>query len=149
MIYDTQGNLFDSLAVALVNPVNCKGVMGKGLALEFRRRFPEDYETYRRACQAGEVRPGRILVTETLAGWPQYLVHFPTKDDWLKPSRLEWIETGLVDLRRWIESTGIASIAMPALGCGLGGLDWGQVRPVIGRVLGEMPTTEIWVYGPQ
>jgi O-acetyl-ADP-ribose deacetylase (regulator of RNase III) len=149
MIKLTQGNLLEAGTEALVNTVNTVGVMGKGIALQFKRAFPENYAVYRGACERGEVQPGRMLVFET--GWmspPRYIFNFPTKRDWRSPSRMEDIEAGLAALAEEIASRGIRSIAIPPLGCGNGGLDWSQVRPRIERTLADLKDVEIRLYEP-
>lgn len=130
------GDLFAEPVDAIVNTVNCVGVMGKGLALEFKRRYPGNFEAYRAACQAGQVRPGRVFVYRASGiGMPRFIINFPTKTHWRGRSRLEWIDDGLADLSRVIREEGIRSIAVPALGCDLGGLDWQDVRPRIAAML--------------
>ena len=129
MLRFTQGNLLDSGAEALVNTVNTVGVMGKGIALMFKEAFPENYKIYEAACKHGEVRIGQMLVTERreLLG-PKWIINFPTKKHWRNPSRIEWIEAGLNDLRNVILVNRIRSIALPPLGSGNGGLNWANVR---------------------
>src|SRR4051812_20435899 len=132
MINYTQGNLLDDTAEALVNTVNEVGVMGKGIALIFKERFPGNTETYAKACEAGEVRVGRMLVTCNKELWgPCWVINFPTKKHWRHPSKLAWIRDGLADLVRVIKENGIRSVALPPLGCGNGGLEWSQVRSEI------------------
>lgn len=126
-------DLFESGAEMLVNTVNTQGVMGAGLALQFKRRFPRMFEAYRANCHDGLVRVERIdahLVAADPAG-RRIVANFPTKDHWRDPSRLEWIEAGLTDLVALVSRTGVRSVAMPPLGCGLGGLDWTAVRPLV------------------
>jgi O-acetyl-ADP-ribose deacetylase (regulator of RNase III) len=136
MIEYVQGDLLDADAEALVNAVNLAGVMGKGVALAFRQRFPENFESYRDACQRGELVMGRMFVhfTGTLEN-PRYIVNFPTKRHWRSRSRLADIELGLEDLRRVAQVNGFKSMAVPALGCGQGGLNWSDVRPLIEAAL--------------
>lgn len=130
------GDIFESKMSTLVCPVNCVGVMGKGLALAFKRRFPYIEEYYQRYCQehAGEyrLRPGTCLISEELEPSSEpNIILFPTKDHWRNPSRLEWIRSGLERVRELTDSYEITSLAVPALGCGLGGLDWEVVRPLM------------------
>jgi len=134
---------------ALVNTVNTKGVMGKGVALQFRRAFPANYKAYRAACGAGDVRLGHMFVFETgrLEG-PRTIINFPTKGHWRSGSRLADIEAGLRDLRRVLLELGVRSVALPPLGCGLGGLRWSDVRPLIEQALGELPL-RVLAYEPQ
>ena len=142
-----QGSLFDASVDALVNAVNTVGVMGKGLALQFKRTFPEVFEDYRRACANGEVEVGRMhLVRRTTD--PRFIINFPTKSDWRQPSKLEYIEAGLRDLVRRVRELGIGSIALPALGCGLGGLNWAEVRPTIVEALRELPNVRVVLFEP-
>lgn len=137
MIHLVTGNLFDARTEAIVNPVNCVGVMGKGLALAFKQRFPNNYAAYRKACATHELRIGRIYtyhLTEQ-EGMPYYIVNFPTKNHWRDSSKLSYILDGLDALARTIQDTPIHSIAIPPLGCGLGGLDWDIVKPKIENAL--------------
>ncbi|MDN7429067.1 macro domain-containing protein [Burkholderia sp. AU45388] len=149
MITYTQGNLLDAPAEALVNTVNTVGVMGKGIALMFKEKFPENFRQYALACKEGRVHTGTVFVTERmeLIG-PKWIVNFPTKRHWRAPSRLEWIVEGLADLRHFIEKEHIRSIAIPPLGAGNGGLDWPTVKAEIDAALGDMADTEILVYEP-
>lgn len=149
MITYTQGNLLDADVEALVNTVNTVGVMGKGIALMFKERFPSNMAAYARACKAGEVKTGRMFVTETdaLMG-PRWVVNFPTKQHWRARSQLAWIIDGLTDLRRFIEQHRVCSIAIPPLGAGNGGLDWEEVKPHIEQALGNLDEVNIVVYEP-
>ena len=131
MIRFVQDDLFASGSEALVNPVNCVGVMGKGLALQFRHRFPANYEAYREACTRRAIRPGRSFVFDAGAGSPHFVVNFPTKRHWRDRSRIEDIAAGLDDLAAILHSRAIGSVAIPALGCGLGGLPWPRVRSLL------------------
>jgi O-acetyl-ADP-ribose deacetylase (regulator of RNase III) len=149
MIRYTQGNLLDASSEALVNTVNEDGVMGKGIALMFREAFPESARVYEQAAKRGEVRVGRVLVTQNKALFgPRWIIHFPTKRHWRFPSKLEWVRRGLQDLKRIVPEHGIRSIALPPLGCGNGGLEWSQVRREIEAALGDLENTEITVYEP-
>ncbi|GGB59327.1 hypothetical protein GCM10011505_45130 [Tistrella bauzanensis] len=149
MMRFTQGNLLDARVDALVNTVNTVGVMGKGIALMFKEAFPENFEAYAAACKRGEVRVGRMFVTErhALIG-PRWIINFPTKTHWRHPSRIAWIGDGLDDLRRAIIDRKIRSIAIPPLGSGNGGLAWSAVRPLIESGLGDLPDVDIVVYEP-
>lgn len=149
MIYYTQGNLLEANVEALVNTVNTVGVMGKGIALMFKERFPKNMDAYARACKNGEVITGKMFVTATdeLVG-PQWVVNFPTKQHWRSKSKMEWIEEGLQDLRRFINEKKIKSIAIPPLGSGHGGLDWQDVKPKIIEALSNIEGVDIWVYEP-
>ena len=132
MIREMHGNLLADDAVALVNTVNTVGAMGKGIALQFKRAYPDMFRAYERAAKAGELQPGNVHVWETGAlDGPRYILNFPTKRHWRAPSRLEDIEAGLADLVRVVDELAIRSIALPPLGCGNGGLDWSVVAPLI------------------
>ncbi len=148
MISCLRGNLLDDDAQALVNTVNTVGVMGKGIALQFKQRFPANYAAYAQACKLGQVKTGRIFVTEPgeLAG-PRWVVNFPTKQHWRDPSRLEWVVDGLQDLRSFLVSNAVPSIALPALGAGLGGLPWAAVCGHIEAALAGLPV-DVRVYEP-
>lgn len=130
------GNIFDAGVDAIVNPVNCVGIMGKGLALEFKKRFPISSRGYIEACARNLVKTGELFVfTPTRDPWwkenGQYVIHFPTKKHWRNPSKLEYIQAGVKEFNRLFGSLKIRSVAIPALGCGCGGLDWEIVKPVI------------------
>ena len=149
MVRKTRGNLLDAQVDALVNTVNTVGVMGKGIALQFKRAFPENFKAYKKACDADEVEPGRMFIHD-LGGLvrPRYIVNFPTKRHWRGHSRIEDIETGLKALAHDIHRLGIESIALPPLGCGHGGLNWSEVFPLIERMLGDLADVDILVYEP-
>lgn len=148
MITIAQGNLLEIRAEALVNAVNTVGVMGKGIALAFKERFPENYRLYAAACKAREVRTGQMFVTSVHElGGPLWIVNFPTKQHWRAPSRMEWIEDGLHDLRRFLIEQKVASVAIPALGAGNGGLPWAAVREQIERALGDLEI-DILLFAP-
>jgi O-acetyl-ADP-ribose deacetylase (regulator of RNase III) len=143
-----KGNLLEADVDALVNPVNTKGVMGKGIALQFKRAFPSNYEEYRAACERGDVQLGRMFVTTTgRLDNPRMIINFPTKKHWKSQSRLADIERGLQDLQRVLTDNDIKSVAVPPLGCGLGGLDWSDVKPRIESALSGLPT-EVLVFEP-
>ena len=149
-ILPASGNLLDADVAALVNPVNCVGVMGKGLALQFKQAYPAAFAAYRAACSRGEVQPGRLFVTETGAtAGPSLLLHFPTKRHFRDPSLLEDVDSGLVALVAEVQARDIRSLALPALGCGLGGLAWADVRPRIVDVFSALPAVRVLLYGPQ
>src|SRR6201987_4374327 len=127
MVELTQGDILNASVEALVNTVNCVGVMGRGIALQFRKAFPENFKAYEAACKRKEVVPGRMFVYETgLLTGPRFVINFPTKRHWKGKSRIKDIEAGLVALAREVKDRGIRSIAVPPLGCGLGGLDWSE-----------------------
>lgn len=149
MIRFTKGNLLDANAEALINTVNTVGVMGKGIALMFKEAFPENYRQYEDACKRDEVQVGRMFVTERrqLMG-PKWIINFPTKKHWRHPSRIEWIEEGLADLKRVILDRNIRSVAIPPLGSGNGGLSWDAVRPLVEQALRPLHDVDIVVYEP-
>jgi O-acetyl-ADP-ribose deacetylase (regulator of RNase III) len=149
MIEYVEGDLLAADADALVNTVNTVGVMGKGVALQFKQAFPSNFKAYEAACKRGEVALGRMFVFD--AGQlthPRYVINFPTKGHWRARSRLADIEAGLADLRRVIEDRGITSIAVPPLGCGNGGLSWDDVRPVIEQALLDIPGVRVLIFAP-
>lgn len=133
-------SIFRCGAEAIVNPVNCVGVSGAGLARQFKTRFPENFAKYKASCDRGDLRPGAILVTFTgrQDRNPYAIVNFPTKDHFSNPSREHFVERGLESLRCFLGDSDIASVAVPALGCGLGGLAWSTVGPMIERALGDL-----------
>ena len=148
MIQFRSGDIFQSEADALVNTVNCVGVMGRGLALQFKKKFPQNFEEYKRACDRGEVMPGRMFITERNAlTTPRYIVNFPTKRHWKGKSRIEDIKSGLGVLSDEIRERQIGSIAIPALGSDLGGLHWPDVRHLIECALSDS-NAKIIVYEP-
>ena len=150
MIRFTTGDILAEDAEALVNAVNCVGVMGRGVALQFKRAFPENFRVYATACERGEVRPGRMFVFETREpANPRYIVNFPTKRHWRGNSRSEDIQAGLKDLASAIREREFRSIAVPALGSGLGGLEWRDVRPRIERALGGLDNLDVVVFEPR
>ena len=150
MIELTQGNLLEARAEALVNTVNTQGVMGKGIALQFKQAFPAMYREYERACADGEVRLGKMQVVDLggLLGGPRWIINFPTKGHWRAASRLADVATGLNDLVRVIREHGIQSIALPPLGCGLGGLSWAEVRPLIEKAMAQVPEVRALLFAP-
>jgi O-acetyl-ADP-ribose deacetylase (regulator of RNase III) len=149
MIELTEGNVLEADAEALVNTVNCVGVMGKGIALQFKQKYPLNFEEYARACEKGELQPGRMLVHRTgMMMNPQYIINFPTKRHWKGKSRVEDIELGLSALVEEVKRLGIQSIAVPPLGCGSGGLSWSDVRPRIEAALAELPDVRALMFQP-
>lgn len=150
MITEAYGNLLDADVDALVNTVNTVGVMGKGIALQFRRAYPDMFAAYERAVKAGEVQLGHMHVwaTEAMTG-PRYVINFPTKGHWRARSRLRDIDTGLQDLLRVVSELGIRSLAVPPLGCGNGGLQWSEVEPRIRAALEHLdPDVQVVLYPP-
>lgn len=144
-----KGNLLNAQADALVNTVNTVGVMGKGIALQFKDAFPENFKIYAAACKRKEFQVGELLVVKehTLEG-EKIIINFPTKTEWYLKSKYEYIEAGLRRLADVIQEYKIRSIAIPPLGCGNGGLKWEQVRPMINKYLGHLSEVDIQVYEP-
>ena len=150
MIEAGAGDLLDADVEALVNAVNTAGVMGKGLALQFKRRFPASFEAYAAACKRGEVATGRMHVVEmNEPAGPRYIINFPTKQHWRDPSRLEYVRAGLNALVEEIRARGIRSIAVPPLGCGLGGLAWTDVEPLIEGAMAALSEVRVVVFAPR
>lgn len=152
MIRETTGDILDADVEALVNPVNTAGVMGAGLALQFKLAYPDMYTEYQLACRQRALNVGYIKVHHLKRDLgrdtqPRMVISFPTKRHWQKPSRLVWIDEGLIRLRATIEALMIRSIAIPPLGCGLGGLDWTNVRKLIEDRLSELDV-DIVLYVP-
>jgi O-acetyl-ADP-ribose deacetylase (regulator of RNase III) len=148
MIEFRTGDILQTDAEALVNAVNCVGVMGCGVALQFKNAFPENFRAYKLASVHGEVRPGKMFVFETGQMSPRYIINFPTKRHWRDKSCMKDIEAGLMALAAEIRSRDIRSIALPALGSGLGGLDWGNVRARIETALRSMDDIRVIVFEP-
>jgi O-acetyl-ADP-ribose deacetylase (regulator of RNase III) len=149
MIEYRRGNLLESGAAALVNTVNEVGVMRKGIALIFRDVFPANTDAYLQAVSAGQIRVGRMFVTEHRApAGPTWIINFPTKKHWRNPSKLEWIQDGLRDLVRVVIEKRIPSVAFPPLGCGSGGLEWAVVKREIEGELGGLKDVEVIVFEP-
>ncbi|MGR3295799.1 MAG: type II toxin-antitoxin system antitoxin DNA ADP-ribosyl glycohydrolase DarG [Candidatus Bathyanammoxibius sp.] len=144
MIKFIKGDIFSSQAQTLVATVNCVGIMGKGLAKEFRQRFPDMYKEYVKVCKKGELKKGRLYLYKNLHS---QILCFPTKDNWKGPSKYEFIEEGLECLKNNYEQWGISSIAVPPLGSGLGGLDWNRVKKIIVKYLSNLPI-DVEVYEP-
>src|SRR6266550_1988124 len=143
------GNLLEAEAEALVNTVNTEGVMGKGIALQFKKKFPAMFEDYQAACKAGRVRIGQMHIYERKDMLnPRYVINFPTKRHWRSPARIEDIRAGLAALVKVIRERGIRSVAVPPLGCGNGKLDWNEVLPVIRGALSELEGVRVLVYPP-
>jgi len=150
MIESTTGNLLAADVDAVVNTVNTVGVMGKGIALQFKRAYPDMFKAYKKACDRGDVQLGKMWVwhNSSFEG-PRHIVNFPTKGHWRSGSKLADIEAGLVDLVAVIDALDISSIALPPLGCGNGGLDWSVVRPIIDEHLGTLRSVEIQLFEPK
>lgn len=149
MIEFRTGDILKADAEALVNTVNCVGIMGRGIALQFKNRFPENFKAYAAACAREEVQPGRMFVFETgTLGNPKLIINFPTKRHWRGKSRMEDIDSGLHALVGEIRARGVRSIAVPPLGSGLGGLKWADVRPRIEAALGGIEGLQAVVFEP-
>jgi len=150
MIKNTRGNLLAAPVEALVNTVNTKGIMGKGIALQFRQAFPQMFKDYEKACKDERVTLGKMDVHDLggLVGGPRWIINFPTKGHWKTKSRMEDVESGLQDLIAKIRKLGIKSIAVPPLGCGNGGLPWNDVRPLIEEAFSQVPEVEVLLYAP-
>lgn len=149
-IKSVEGNLLQQQNVdAIVNTVNCVGVMGKGIALQFKKKWPSNYKAYATACKAGDVALGKMFIFELGAlATPRFIINFPTKGHWRSDSRLKDIEAGLQDLVARIKALNIQSIAIPPLGCGNGGLDWEIVKPLMLRYLADIPELDVYLYEP-
>jgi O-acetyl-ADP-ribose deacetylase (regulator of RNase III) len=149
MIELKAGSLLDADAEALVNTVNCVGVMGKGIALQFKQAFPDNFQQYAKACRAKNVKLGQMFVVDThqLVN-PKYIINFPTKNHWKGKSRLEDIRRGMQDLVKEIKVRGIRSVAVPPLGCGNGGLEWSDVAPIITGALTSIPDVHVFLFEP-
>lgn len=148
MIRYIVGNIFDSQATALVNTVNLVGVMGKGVALQFKNRYPNNFKAYVKACKHKEIEIGRLLVYREISAFEdRYIINFPTKTDWRNPSEYVYIEQGLDDLVRVINQYSLKSVAIPPLGAGNGGLNWVKVKQLIEDKLKNVDA-DIVVYEP-
>lgn len=150
MLETTEGNLLLAPVEALVNTVNTVGIMGKGIALQFKQAYPQMFRAYENACKAGAVQLGKVHVYDLggLVGGPRWIINFPTKGHWRASSRKVDIQTGLQDLAATILRLNIRSIAVPPLGCGHGGLDWAEVRPLIESALGDLPGVRVLIFAP-
>ena len=149
MIEFKKGNILTQDVEALVNTVNCVGIMGRGIALQFKNVYPENFKSYVAACQRNEVTPGKMFVFETgKLTYPHYIINFPTKRHWKGKSRMEDIKDGLVALAEEITKRNIRSIAIPPLGSGLGGLNWGEVRQRIEAALHEFSDLKVIIFEP-
>lgn len=150
MIVISHGNLLTADAEALVNTVNTVGVMGKGIALQFKRAYPANYAAYRAACAAQAVKLGQMFVFDSgLIGYRRYVINFPTKGHWRANSKISDIRAGLTDLVKVVRERQITSVAVPALGCGNGGLDWNEVRPAIEQAFSELPDVRVLLFPPE
>lgn len=132
MIFFVNGNIFQSKADALVNPTNCAGTMGAGLALEFKKLYPTNFLLYKQACDEKRLRPGKVL---TVIDKGKYIINFPSKDHYKDPSQYQYIQSGLEALIESCNINKIVAVAMPKVGCGLGGLNWEIVKTIIIKTL--------------
>jgi len=150
MIESTQGNLLEADAEVLVNVVNCVGVMGKGIALQFKQAFPDNFTKYAKVCKEKQMKPGRMLVFETGSMLdPKYIINFPTKRHWKSKSKMEDIDSGLLDMIAQVKRLHIQSIAIPPLGAGLGGLNWSEVKQRIETAFAELPDVLVLLFEPK
>lgn len=150
MIKYITGNILDSKAQALVNTVNTEGVMGKGIALQFKKAFPTNFKLYKEACKQQNIGIGQLFVAKdsNLASGEKLIINFPTKTTWRKPSEYIYIEKGLDDLLKIIETHNIKSIAIPPLGAGNGGLEWENVKTIIEKKLAHLKDIDVFIYEP-
>jgi len=149
MIEKKQGDILKTDAEALVNTVNCVGIMGRGIALQFRKAFPENFKAYKAACDRDQLRPGLMHVHDRNSMMnPRFIINFPTKGHWKGKSRMEDIEAGLKALIEEVRKLGIRSIAIPPLGCGLGGLNWKDVRPRIVEAFISFTDVQVFLFEP-
>ena len=149
MIIFKRGNLFESNARAWINPVNTEGVMGKGLALKFKKTFPQNFIDYQVACRMGACRIGKVHISwRGGPNLPEWIINFPTKREWRKPSELQFIAKGIISLKDFVKREGIGSVAMPALGCGLGGLPWVKVSSLLRTELGRDRRCQYTIFMP-
>jgi len=144
------GDLLKDTSEAIVNTVNCVGIMGKGIALQFKQRWPQNYQAYADECKRKQIKPGKVFIHD-LGQWeePRYIVNFPTKVHWRGDSKIEYIESGLRDLIVQVERLGIKSIAVPPLGCGNGGLEWAKVKRAILEAFADHPGIRVNLFEPK
>lgn len=149
MIRFTIGNIISSETEAIINTVNTKGIMGKGIALQFKEAFPDNYKLYVKACKDGTIDIGKLLITETNLLYPKYIINFPTKQHWRENSSIEYIDKGLTDLIQIIEKYKIKSISIPPLGAGNGKLEWQKVKKLITSRLNKLSNEiDILIFEP-
>lgn len=150
MLKIVNGDLFEANVEAVVNPVNTVGIMGAGLALQFKNKFPNNFKSYQAACNSGDVQTGKMFVYNLgVTAHPKLIINFPTKQHWKDPSEMSYIEDGLTDLLKVINYYNIKSIAIPALGSGLGGLKWSEVLAKIEYAFKDLLQIEVLVFPPQ
>jgi O-acetyl-ADP-ribose deacetylase (regulator of RNase III) len=149
MIEMAKGDLLQAPVEALVNAVNVVGVMGKGIALQFKTTYPDMFQSYKEACQSGNLNIGKLHIYEIEGNdHPGFIINFPTKRHWRNSSKIEYVDMGLVALVAEVKSRSIHSIAIPALGCGLGGLAWDDVYLRIVRSFDELPDVKVLLFPP-
>lgn len=146
----THGDLLKQTDVdAIVNTVNCVGVMGKGIALQFKKKWPDNFVEYAKSCKLGHLRPGKVHIYKLeQSTYPFFIINFPTKEHWREKSKIEYIRNGLNDLIQKMKDLNISSIAIPPLGCGNGGLSWDLVKPLIEEAFRELPEVEVKLFEP-
>lgn len=150
MIHLTHGDILKANAEALVNTVNCVGIMGRGIALQFSKAFPECFKSYKALCDCNGLHPGMMHVCDlNRLENPRFVVNFPTKRHWKGKSKIEDIEAGLKALVEFVQQKHIHSVAVPPLGCGLGGLDWEEVRPRVEQAFAALRDVEVLLYEPK
>ncbi len=142
MITYVKGDIFNSPAKIIVNTVNTVGIMGKGIALEFKNRYPDMFRRYQELCESNQLDVGRLFLWRKSEKW---VLLFPTKKHWRNPSKLEYIESGLLKFVENWDKLGAEAVAFPRLGCGNGGLDWAEVKPIMEKYLKPLPI-QIYVY---
>lgn len=149
MIKVVKGNILEAEVEALVNTVNCVGIMGKGIALQFKHAYPDNFKEYKNACDRGEIKLGKMFVVpNNISDKLKYIINLPTKDHWKSKSKLNDLEKGLLDLKKEVERLNISSIAIPPLGCGSGGLRWVDVLPLIRGVMQSLRNVDVYIYEP-
>jgi O-acetyl-ADP-ribose deacetylase (regulator of RNase III) len=151
MLKFLKGDMFEYIhrVDAIINTVNCVGVMGKGIALEFKKRYPDNFTIYKRVCEKKELTPGKMLIVKnSYSTAPKYIINFPTKNHWRGKSKIEYIENGLDALKEELNKYSIRSVAMPPLGCGNGGLEWDQVKKLIIEKLNDVDNVNFLVFEP-
>lgn len=150
MLQTLQGNILEAETEAIVNTVNCVGIMGRGIALQFKNAYPDNFSAYQTACRKAEVEPGKMFIFETTGlTRPKFIINFPTKRHWRGQSRIEDIKSGLEALIADLTRLRIRSIAIPPLGSGLGGLEWSEVRPLIISAFAALPEVNVLLFEPR
>lgn len=147
-----KGDMFTDRSEAIVNTVNCVGIMGKGVALEFKKRWPQNFKEYKKVCDDKTLSPGLMFIhdnSDMFNAGPRYLINFPTKQHWRSKSKISFIEAGLDDLVNQVRKLRIQSVALPPLGCGNGGLEWQEVRKLVETKLAELSEVDFHVYVPE